>query len=1073
MTDEDEFLQLLRHWNSTAVEYPTAESLVDLLEATAEVYADEIAVQCGDDKLSYAQLRRKSDALAAYLRSRGAGRDIKIGIALPRSQNLVIAMLAVLKSGSTYVPIDVEYPHDRMSFILQDAQARAVLVDDHLARFSFPQEVDVIRVDAIANAPPSEGPNVSVSIRPEDVAYLIYTSGSTGIPKGVLITHAGICNRLIWMRENFQVNIADRVLQKTSIGFDVSVWEMFLPLISGAILVLAGTADHRDSRRLVELIEKFEITLMHFVPTMLEAFLDEGELWRCHSLRCVFCSGEALTSLQRDKFFELLKSELHNLYGPTECAVDVTWWHCQPNQIGQSVPLGYPIANTVCLILEENGCPSPIGSIGELYIGGVQLAPEYHNRPEETTKRFVISPIPDIAPRLYRTGDLACYRPDGAIEYHGRIDNQIKIRGNRIEPDEIAATACGLASIAQAVCIGCEKANGQVGLALFVVLKPAQRFEPDLVKGYIQSKLPSYMVPEWILLLPSLPYTANGKLDRATLQKILTSHREAKRSSKTRKSGADRNDTENKLFDIWRRVLGQQDIAITDHFLEIGGDSISATRIVALARKLFQKDLNLRDFFAAPTIQSSALLIQSKPALAAIETRASNVSSGDINLTYAQQGTWFEQKLCPESPKYVIAHVLKLTVSLPDDRFHQILQKLVDRHPSLRTVFPVKGGRPVQRILDRAAVDLTIKNLSASLSEEQAWALAVDFAILPMDLESGPLFQNLLLIHSNHALWVFRIHHLVADRWSVEVLINEFAELWNAAAADRADQLSQSSRSMRDVLEFENRSLTAPAFEHRLANCVKCFESFFINHFNLPLDHERPLKPTGRGGRVTLQTPRVIVAAVHQLAKNHRTTPFLFWLTSLHWLLYEWTAQEDQVIGIPLSARTQDDADTIVGMLVKMFPIRAKFHREETFLQALRRMEAEVWDATAYHDIPLQLIVRRLLSNTSRTLRSSPLICVVINFLGKGINLPQISGMDIEWTSIETGTAKFDLNIIIEENFGSLNLIFEYDSAIFERSSIVQLADRYMALLRQIVSCGWQQSCHNDVAVGSISFVRE
>jgi amino acid adenylation domain-containing protein len=515
----DEERRALIKWNDTAAAYHEGLRLHQLIEAQVERTPDAVAIVFEDEQLTYAELNRQANRVARYLNGIGAGPETRVGICLERSTQMVVGLLGVLKAGGAYVPLDPSYPLERLEFMLKDARASILLTQETLATTLLSRHARVVCLDRdLESINRESAENPAGGVTADNLAYVIYTSGSTGQPKGAMNTHRGICNRLLWMQDAYNLTEADRVLQKTPFSFDVSVWEFFWTLMTGARLVVARPGGHHDTAYLIDLIEARQINALHFVPSMLQVFLEEPELDRCRGLKRVICSGEALPFELQERFFARLNAELHNLYGPTEAAVDVTRWRCRPHDELGTVPIGHPIANTQIHLLDEHLQPVPVAVAGELYIGGANLGRGYLNRPDLTAERFIPNPFDsDAGSRLYRTGDLARRLPDGSVEFLGRVDNQVKIRGFRVELGEIEAALNKHPAVRESVVLAGADARGAKRLTAYVV--PAQERAPTSgeLRTFLTQRLPGYMAPSAFFILNEMPLTPNGKVDRRQL----------------------------------------------------------------------------------------------------------------------------------------------------------------------------------------------------------------------------------------------------------------------------------------------------------------------------------------------------------------------------------------------------------------------------------------------------------------------------------------------------------------------------------------------------------------------------
>lgn len=601
--------RMLVDWNQTAADYPAHVCLHELIEAQVERSPDCLAVVFEGQHLTYRELNRRANQLSHYLRKLGVAPETVVGVFMHRSMEMLISLLAILKAGGAYLPLDPEYPTERLRVMLEDSETRVILTQSDLLKRIPDTPSRLISVDTEweeFSAHNQENPANIATV--DNIAYVIYTSGSTGKPKGVLNTHKGIVNRLLWMQDAYRLTPDDRVLQKTPYSFDVSVWEFFWPLLTGARLVFAKPNGHKDPTYLVDLIELEAISTVHFVPSMLSVFLEAADSRRCVSLRRVICSGEALTSALQTEFFDKLDCELHNLYGPTEAAVDVTSWHCRKDCGLSTVPIGRPIANIQIYLLDPYLHPVPVGVAGELHIGGVGLARGYLNRPELTAEKFIPNPFADG--HLYKTGDLARFLPGGDIEYIGRIDSQVKIRGFRIELGDIESALAEHPQIQQVLVIAREGACGDKYLVAYVVPKLKHSVSADDLGSFLRGKLPEYMVPSAFICLPSLPLSTNGKIDRRALPQPDTTNAES-----SVPTVPPRDPVEEQLSGIWENVLNRRNFGVRHDFFELGGHSLAAARLVARMDATFGTKLPLASIFRAPTIEKQAELIrQPRPA---------------------------------------------------------------------------------------------------------------------------------------------------------------------------------------------------------------------------------------------------------------------------------------------------------------------------------------------------------------------------------------------------------------------------------------------------------------------------
>uniref|UniRef100_UPI00389A4693 non-ribosomal peptide synthetase n=1 Tax=Tumebacillus lacus TaxID=2995335 RepID=UPI00389A4693 len=594
----------LSAFNDTAVEYDLEKNLHQWIEEQVDATPDAVAVVFGEETLTYRELDRQANRLAHQLVKQGVQANDLVGVSMERSMEMVVGLLGILKAGGAYLPLDPDHPAERMAFVLEDSQVRIVLTQEHLADALPSDAVRTICLDRAAEKAllaAESAERTGIRNTAEDTAYCIYTSGSTGKPKGALISHQGICNRLLWMQDEYRLNAEDRVLQKTPYSFDVSVWEFFWPLMTGARLVVAEPGGHRDTRYLARLIAREGITTLHFVPSMLHVFLEEPEAAGCTSIRRVICSGEALPLGLQQRFFERLGAvELHNLYGPTEASVDVSYWQCQADSDLPFVPIGRPIANIKLYILDERMQPVPIGVAGELYISGIGVAKGYLNRPELTAERFVPDPF-ETGANMYKTGDAARWLPDGNIEYIGRLDNQVKLRGLRIELGEVESVLGQHPAVREAVVTVREDVPGGPALVGYYVLSTDGEAGSEELRAHLKKHLPEYMVPSFFVELPEMPLSSNGKTQRSALPAPQASSQERSMESQALPA----NLLEERIADIWADILHLKTIDVQDDFFAMGGHSFLAFH-TATAMQKQGIPARLTDLYQYPTVRGLA-----------------------------------------------------------------------------------------------------------------------------------------------------------------------------------------------------------------------------------------------------------------------------------------------------------------------------------------------------------------------------------------------------------------------------------------------------------------------------------
>lgn len=608
---EEERRMLIKEWNHTFVDYLSDICLHQLFESQVKQTPDAVALDYEGSQMSYRELNTRANQMARYLIKNDVGPETLVGLFMERSLEMVIGIYGIIKAGGAYVPLDPEYPPERISYMINDTKVPILLTQNHLKAALPENKAKVVCLDSEWNRVAEEQTdNPDSHVAADNLAYVIYTSGSTGKPKGVMNEHRGICNRLLWMQDEYKLTHSDRVLQKTPFSFDVSVWEFFWPLLFGARLVIARPGGHKDSAYLVKLINEKEITTLHFVPSMLQIFLEEKAVETCRSVKRVICSGEALPYDLQKRFFKRLGSQLHNLYGPTEAAVDVTYWACRPESDRSIVPIGYPVANTQIYVLDTRLQPVPVGVTGELHIGGVQVARGYLNRPELTTEKFIPDPFrKEQNARLYKTGDLARFLADGSVEYLGRTDFQVKIRGLRIELGEIETLISEYPNIKQCVVLLREDRPGDKRLVAYFVCEPNQKVNDLGLREYLKIKLPDYMVPQYFVALDAIPLSPNGKADRRALPMVTVNNITQETYIPPR------NKIEKLVAEIWQDLLQVPTVGINDSFFDLGGHSLLLVQALQRLKASMAVELSVVDFFQYPTVSSlTAFLSRHKKA---------------------------------------------------------------------------------------------------------------------------------------------------------------------------------------------------------------------------------------------------------------------------------------------------------------------------------------------------------------------------------------------------------------------------------------------------------------------------
>jgi amino acid adenylation domain-containing protein/non-ribosomal peptide synthase protein (TIGR01720 family) len=1050
---------LLWKWNDTEVAYPVDKCIHELFAAQVESTPDAVAVVYENQQLTYRELNAKANQLAHYLHSLGVKPEVLVGICVERSLEMVIGLLAILKAGGVYVPLDPNYPQQRLAYMLEDSQPRVLLTQQHLLETLPTHGSQVICIDSQWELITRENTANPVSYTTVDnLAYVIYTSGSTGKPKGAMNSHRGVCNRLLWMQETYQLTAADTVLQKTPFSFDVSVWEFFWTLITGARLVVAQPEGHKDPNYLVNLIIQQQITTLHFVPSMLQAFLEAENVEKCQSIKRVIASGEALPTQLQQRFFHRLDAQLHNLYGPTEAAIDVTFWQCQDNANSQNtVPIGRPIANIQIYVLDKYLHPVPVGVTGEIYIGGVGVGRGYLNRPQLTAEKFIPNPFSDEpSARLYKTGDLARYLPNGEIEYLGRIDNQVKVRGFRIELGEIEAVISQYPQVRETVVnvreevILREDELISKQLVAYIVAQPQQLLSIDELRRFLENKLPNYMVPSAFVMLKALPLTANGKLDRRALPAPDI------RPELEAAFIAPQTTAEKQLADIWAQVLGLEKVGVNDNFFALGGDSILSLQIISKAN---QAGLYLtpKQMFQYQTIAQLAAVVGTSNEIITEQ----GLVTGSVPLPPMQH--WFFAQNLPDAHHWNQSLLLEVGQPLDPVLIEEVVRLLLRHHDVLRLCFTQdETGWQAMMSPPSKEIPFTSFDFSHLSSQEQetAIATAADNIQASLNLSTGPLLRVAYFDLGTKRLsrLLLVIHHLTVDGVSWRILVDDFQTAYEQISQSQKIQLPVKTTSFKQWSERLQEYAHSPALYSEIDYWQKTVKSF------TPLSIDYP------GGENTNATARTISvnlsrqetqALLQDVPAAYRTQINDVLLAALVQTFSQLTGQPSLLIDLEGHGREEVfdgiDLSRTVGWFTSIFPVFLDIEKASNLGEALLTVKEQL------RNIPQRGFgygVLRYLSSYGEITEAWQLYQpeVVFNYLGQLDQvLPESSLFKLtqEYAGIQQSlqgcrTHLLELNGSISQ--GRLQMNWTYSENLHRHSTIEELAQGFLSALRAIIA---------------------
>ena len=1044
---------LLHGWNRTERDYPLDQTLAALFEQQVRRTPNATALVSGAESLSYAQLNARANRLAHALIARGVGPDSRVAVCAERGLNMVTALFGILKAGGAYVPLDPAYPGERLQYILQDADP-VLLLADAAGRAALGEPVTPQLALEAALPETLSAENPAPRAQASHLAYVIYTSGSTGKPKGAMNEHRGVVNRLVWMQEAYGLTAADTVLQKTPFGFDVSVWEFFWPLMVGARLVMAKPEGHKDPDYLSRAIEQYGVTTLHFVPSMLQSFLADGQAaTRCGQVVRVMCSGEALPAALVAEFYRRLpQAELHNLYGPTEAAVDVTAWHCSREAERVSVPIGRPIANTRIYLLDERGQPVPLGAVGELYIGGVQVARGYLNRPELTAERFLSDPF---APggRMYRTGDVARYLANGDIEYLGRNDQQVKIRGFRIECGEIEAALATHPAVREAV-VDARAVGDDKRLVAWVVpaVDVAEETLAGALRQHVSAALPDYMVPSAWVVVAALPLSPNGKLDRRALPEPQGAQSQAAYE-------APQGEHETLLAAIWRELLNVERVGRHDNFFELGGHSLLAVRLTNRLQQM-EWQLPLQVLFANPTLLALAQqLRRTDEALPPIEAMPRGAA---LPLSFAQQRLWFLTQLEGLSETYHIPLALSLRGELDLPAWRQSLDALYARHEALRSRFVTVEGQPQAHILPADALPLTVHDLRGRQdAQSQARQLAQRLTEAPFDLTQGPLVRAALIrLADEEHLFLLTCHHIISDGWSTGILLRDLGALYGALRRGDADPLPPLTLQYADYAAWQRRYLTP----ERLAAQAQYWRETLSDApalLTLPTDRPRPTVQSFSGGEVPIAIDAELTQALRQFSRQHGGTLFMTVLAAWSLVLARMAGQQELVIGTPEANRGRLETESLVGFFVSTLALRIDLRDDPDLPTLIARIRHAVLAARENRELPFEQVVE--LVNPPRHLGYTPLFQVMLAWQDGSVRDISLPGLQAESAELGYQIAKYDLTLDLAERDEQISGTLNFATALFDRTTAERYGVYLVQVLRAMATNATQPASHLDL----------
>jgi len=1037
-----ERVRLLETYNATPA-LPSAGCVHSIVEAQARRTPARVALVSGEERLTYAELDDRADRLARHLAALGVGPEVRVGVCLDRTAALVVGVLAVLKAGAAYVPLDPSHPAERLAYVLEDSGAALVLTQPHLSGV-LPAGVPRVEVDAeggVDAEPPVLAPRVDAD--PGNLAYVLYTSGSTGRPKGALVEHRSLAAFLQAMQRRPGLGEDDVLLAVTTLGFDIAGLELFLPLTVGARVVLADRATAADPARLARALERSGATVLQATPATWRMLLDAG--WEGSAGLTALSGGEALGA----ELSERLRGRggaLWNLYGPTETTV---WSTVQRVEAPGSPPIGRPVDGTRAYVLDRQGEPVPEGVPGELYLGGAGVTRGYHGRPELTAERFVPDPYGPAGSRLYRTGDRARWRADGTLEYLGRLDQQVKVRGFRIEPGEVEAAILAHPEVREAAVVVVDAGTGEARLAAYVA--PREAAGPG-VREFLRESLPEYMVPSVVVGLDAFPLTPSGKLDRRALPRP-EAGRDALREAYT----APRDGEESEIARLWGEMLGVERVGADDDFFELGGHSLLAVKLGARLQEAFGVAVPMHAVLRSRTVASLARevsrLRSGDVADAAAPPIPRRTGPEPAPLSFSQQRLWFLDQMEPGNVAYNGLGAVRMEGTLDVPALRGALAALVARHDALRTVFAVREGTPVQVVAPGARVDLPVVDLARLPSgavDAEAARLARREARHPFDLSAGPLLRTRLLrLAPDRNLLVLGVHHAVVDGWSRGVIVREISEIYAALAAGERPSLPPLPIQYPDYAAWQRERMQGDLLRDELAYWTSRLRGA-PPALDLPADRPRPPVQSFLGATYDFAVPGGVAEALRGVGREAEATPFMVFLAAFEILLFRFTGQDDLVVGTPVANRARPETQGLVGFFANTLALRTDLSGDPGFREALRRVRDTALEAYAHEELPFERLVEAL--RPERDLSRTVVFQVAFAMEGAPPEPFRLPGLVIAPVDADAGISPFDLTLRLEPRGDGLAGAFEYATALFDAATVARMAECWRVLLEGIAA---------------------
>ncbi|CAJ1314008.1 non-ribosomal peptide synthetase [Paenibacillus nuruki] len=1032
LLNDTEKATILSFSEDMSTNYPKQETIHHLFEKQSTRNPDHIAVQMGNKSLTYRELNQQSNRLARQLRDQGIQADTLVGIMVERSLEMIVGILAILKAGGAYVPIDPEYPKERIQYIINDSSISVLLTQSHLQNNTL-FNGNYIYIDHAVLEDGDDSNLISIS-GPNHLAYVIYTSGTTGQPKGTLIEHKNVVRLFFNDRNLFDFSNKDVWTLFHSYCFDFSVWEMYGAILHGGKLIIVPSNIAKNPEIFLDLLKINKVTILNQTPSYFYQLLQNELKHQTNDLhlRNIIFGGEALNPSLLQKWREKYPYiKLINMYGITETTVHVTYKEInEPEILSGKSNIGITIPTLNAYILDEQYRLQPIGVPGELYISGEGLARGYLNLPEVTSERFISHPLRSNSDeRVYRTGDLARWLPDGNIEYLGRIDHQVKIRGYRIELGEIESQILKIDEVQETIVIA--RLDDQQQYLLCAYYVTSTYLEPSILRKMLNQVMPAYMIPSYFVHLDHMPLTSNGKLDRNALPEPVI------REQSDQEYIAPRTIQETQLVEIWKNVLGSQNISVLDNFFEIGGHSLRATQVSSKIHQELNVEISLRDIFQAPTIEKMAILLTERSSTVYISIPKATQNEY-YPVSSAQKRLYVLNQLEGGELSYNMTGVFTVEGKLDRERLLSAFNQLINNHESLRTSFSLIDGEPVQHIHSEVVFDIEQLDM-----KNQTIDNVISSFVRPFDLHQAPLIRvGLTSQKENKCLFLIDMHHIISDGISVTLLTKELTRLY------QDEQINVSSIQYKDYAVWQRQQIE----QNSLVDSEKYWLNIFENDLpvlDIPLDYPRPSVRSFEGNTLSFIVDEEDTVALNKLANQTETTLYMVLLAAYSTFLYKYTAQEDIIIGSPVAGRAHTELDNVIGMFVNTLALRTYPTGEKTFNDYLYEVKETVLQSFEHQYYPLEILVDKL--QLDRDPSRNPIFDTLFVLQNTEQTDDQMSDLQLELYPYTPNIAKFDLSLHVVEQENQLIFSFEYATALYHPESIERFATHLKHLL-QIIS---------------------